>query len=128
MYLVCRLLLEKKNSGIDDNLLAEIYEISTCLICASTGEGFGLPIIEAAQHNLPVLARDIPVFREVGGDAVHYFAGESLEIAAAIKEWISLKENHKIPKIENLNWLTWSQSTEQLINAVLRNVQQINGE
>ncbi|MBJ9027110.1 glycosyltransferase [Citrobacter braakii] len=115
-------------SGIDDNLLAEIYEISTCLICASTGEGFGLPIIEAAQHNLPVLARDIPVFREVGGDAVHYFAGESLEIAAAIKEWISLKENHKIPKIENLNWLTWSQSTEQLINAVLRNVQQINGE
>ncbi|EOZ3808652.1 glycosyltransferase [Citrobacter youngae] len=115
-------------SGIDDNLLAEIYEMSSCLICASTGEGFGLPIIEAAQHNLPVIARDIPVFREVGGDAVYYFSGNSSQIAVAIKEWILLKENHKIPKIENLNWLTWSQSTKQLINAVLKNVQQLNGE
>lgn len=38
---------------------------STCLIAASFGEGFGLPLIEAAQHGLPIMARDIAVFREV---------------------------------------------------------------
>lgn len=109
-------------SGISDNQLNLVYKASDCLICASAGEGFGLPIIEAAQHSLPVIARDIPVFREVGKDYVYYFSGDASAIAKAIKEWISLKNNNKIPEIEDLGWLTWSQSTEQLISAVLENV------
>ncbi|MGC6744836.1 glycosyltransferase [Escherichia coli] len=108
-------------SGISDNQLNLVYKASDCLICASAGEGFGLPIIEAAQHSLPVIARDIPVFREVGKDYVYYFfLVMHLPSQKAIKEWISLKKIIiKIPKIEDLGWLTWSQSTEQLISAVL---------
>ena len=52
-----------------DALLSESYAEADALIMASEGEGFGLPLIEAAQHDLPLIARDLPVFREIAGDA-----------------------------------------------------------
>ena len=36
------------------------------------GEGFGIPIIEALGHGVPVAASDLPVLREIGGDVPHY--------------------------------------------------------
>ncbi|MFZ2159654.1 MAG: glycosyltransferase, partial [Bradyrhizobium sp.] len=59
--------------GISDDYLEKVYAASTCLIAASFGEGFGLPLIEAAQHGLPIIARDIPVFREVAREHAFYF-------------------------------------------------------
>src|SRR5690606_29512106 len=47
--------------GISDEYLTLVYQNSTCLIAASINEGFGLPLIEAARHKIPVIARDIPV-------------------------------------------------------------------
>jgi glycosyltransferase involved in cell wall biosynthesis len=40
-------------------------------------KALGLPIIEAAQHGLPIVLRDIPVFREVAGEAGFYFPAHS---------------------------------------------------
>jgi glycosyltransferase involved in cell wall biosynthesis len=57
----------------DDNLLAELYRAASGVIVASKGEGFGLPLIEAAYYGQPVLARDIPVFREVARGNVTFF-------------------------------------------------------
>ena len=51
-------------SGISDEYLEKIYASSTCFIMASEGEGFGLPIIEAARHKLPIIARDIPILEK----------------------------------------------------------------
>jgi len=110
-------------SSIDDNQLKKIYAAADCLICASKGEGFGLPLIEAAQFKLPVIARDIPVFREVAGDSVFYFTGGSLQITNAVKDWLLLRENNKIPNIEDLQWLTWSQSTDKLVTLALKSVE-----
>ena len=45
--------------GISDEYLEQVYAASTCLIAASINEGFGLPLIEAARHGIPIVARDI---------------------------------------------------------------------
>jgi glycosyltransferase involved in cell wall biosynthesis len=100
---------------ISDKYLEQVYSASTCLIVASINEGFGLPLIEAANHNLPIVARDIPVFREVAGDCAFYFSGETpLDLATALKTWQYLFQEKKHPGSEHLSWLTWQQSTEKL--------------
>ena len=38
------------------------------------GEGYGLPLIEALGLGVPVIASDLPVFREIGGDIPDYLA------------------------------------------------------
>ncbi|SDW03686.1 glycosyltransferase family 4 protein [Nitrosomonas communis] len=107
--------------GISDEYLKEVYANSTCLIAASQGEGFGLPLIEAAQHGLPIIARDIPVFREVAGEHAFYFMDdiESGVITQAVKQWLSLFEKGEYPKSESMPWLTWRESTQQLLDVIL---------
>lgn len=108
--------------GISDEYLEKIYAASTCLIAASEGEGFGLPLIEAAQHKLSIIARDIPVFREVAGEHAHYFSGlESQTLANAVKHWLVLSAEGKAPRSDDMPWLTWRQSTQQLLAAILPN-------
>jgi len=105
--------------GISDEYLEKVYDISTCLIAASEGEGFGLPLIEAAQHKLPIIARDIPVFREVAGGHAFYFQGiDSMCLVQAIKKWIDLFEINQTPSSDRMPWLTWKQSAEHLISIV----------
>jgi glycosyltransferase involved in cell wall biosynthesis len=106
--------------GISDEYLEQIYEASTCLIAASEGEGFGLPLIEAAQHKIPIIARDIPVFREVAGEYGYYFENNNDPdtLAKAIKEWLELYKLKKYPKSDNMPYLTWEESTHRLLSCL----------
>jgi glycosyltransferase involved in cell wall biosynthesis len=73
--------------GVSDEEYAETLSSATALVTASLNEGFGLPIIEAMAGGTPVAVSDIPIFREIGGDAAVYFAPNSPEsFAAAIHE------------------------------------------
>lgn len=106
--------------GISDEFLNEVYAACTCLIVASKGEGFGLPLIEAAQHRLPIIARDLPVLREVAGEHAFYFDGHRAEdIAHAVKHWMSLYEMGQHPCSTDMPWLTWKESAEQLLRVIL---------
>lgn len=108
--------------GIADTHLEAVYTVCTCLIAASEDEGFGLPLIEAAQHNLPVIARDIPVFREVGGEWAFYFRGlHPLDMANAVRAWLQLDDSNLAPRAGRVHWLTWKQSADQLLNIILQN-------
>ncbi len=106
-------------TGVSDEYLAKVYEASTCLVTASVGEGFGLPLIEAAQHNKPIIARDLPVFREVAGDCATYFQGDHLALAAVISGWSEGSLAGHTPDISKMPWLTWEQSAEQLKSELL---------
>ncbi|SDH47929.1 glycosyltransferase family 4 protein [Microbacterium pygmaeum] len=59
---------------LSDEQLAEAYRSATAFIWPSLHEGFGLPPVEAQSLGLPVIASDVPVNREVLGDAALYFS------------------------------------------------------
>lgn len=106
--------------GVSDEYLTQIYQHSTCLIAASEGEGFGLPLIEAAHHKIPIIARDLPVFKEVAGSHAYYFSTRKSEILArAIKDWIELYDANSHPKSDTMPWLNWKQSSKQLLGQIL---------
>lgn len=107
-------------NGISDEYLNQIYKSCSCLLYPSEGEGFGLPLIEAAQYKIPIIARDILVFREVAGDNAFYFK-DSKEIQVLYEyliEWISLYEKGEYPQSENIKWLTWEKSSMNLLRYI----------
>ena len=56
------------------------------LVCASSQEGFGIPILEGLAAGVPVVAADCPAAREVGGDAVRYYpARDDAALADAVE-------------------------------------------
>lgn len=106
--------------GISDEYLEQIYSSSTCLIAASEGEGYGLPLIEAAQHSLPIIARDIPVFREVADNGAYYFRGQAAEdIERAVVAWLELEREGKTPDPACVKWSTWRESAQRLKRLVV---------
>ncbi|MCL1634639.1 glycosyltransferase family 4 protein [Luteimonas sp. SX5] len=105
--------------GPDDGTLQALYEESDMLLLASRGEGFGLPIAEAGRLGVPLLLRDIPVFREVAGDAAAYFSGdEGADIAAALLRWPQQAENRR--SRAKGSWPTWEASACALKSEVAR--------
>lgn len=109
--------------GISDEYLQQVYAASACLIAASEGEGFGLPLIEAAQYQLPIIARDIPVFREVAGVYAYYFNGlESQVLADTVRHWLELNADGLVPQSAGMPWLTWQESARQLIECITHDI------
>jgi len=108
-------------SGISDEYLEKIYESSSCFIMASEGEGFGLPLIEAAKHKLPIIARDIPVFREVASQYAYYFTNDTdpQTLARDIEQWLNLYKENKHPKSEGMQYLTWKENVKRLLEVIL---------
>lgn len=105
--------------GASDALLLQLYGAASGLLAASEAEGFGLPLVEAAQYKLPIIARDLPVFREVAGDHAFYFSGKAAgDLAEALRNWLEMHAGGRVPTSENMPWLTWDQSAQQLLDAV----------
>ncbi|BCW59046.1 glycosyltransferase family 1 protein [Arthrobacter sp. StoSoilB20] len=71
------------HNGVTDAEYDKLLLRATALISLSRAEGYGLPLVESMALGTPVIASDIPIFREVGGDAVSYVDPESPEEFAA---------------------------------------------
>lgn len=72
--------------------LKYFYKNALALIHPSLSEGFGLPMIEAAYFNCPIIASDIKVFKELLGDSYLSFNSRDVDdIAKKINSFIEKK-------------------------------------
>ncbi len=82
---------------VDEAELGALYEAADLLLFPSLEEGFGLPVLEAMSHSLPVVTSNTSALPEVGGDAALYVNPQDPEeIARKTSEVIenkTLREN-----------------------------------
>lgn len=99
---------------VNDAELARLYASARALVYPSIAEGFGLPLIEAAHFGAPVVASDIPVFREIGGERIEYFrVADAVDLADALARSLSTpRAPQAIP------CLTWRESARALFDMV----------
>lgn len=102
-----------------DAAVAEAITRSRAGIVASYVEGFGLPLVEFMQMGLPVLASDIPVFREIGGRFPVYFPLAGPESLTAALERFYRDEAEIRREVATFHWLTWDEAAETLLRNVL---------
>lgn len=67
---------------VSDEKLKELYLNAMLYVSTSLSEGFGLPLLECMKYGTPMLLSDIPVYREVAGDAAIYFKANDDESLA----------------------------------------------
>jgi glycosyltransferase involved in cell wall biosynthesis len=81
-----------------------------------------MPLVEALMRGVPVIASDIPVFREVGGAAALYFpALDSRALAAEL--WRALEG---LPPPAAPTVVTWRESAARLAALVKGDLYQID--
>jgi glycosyltransferase involved in cell wall biosynthesis len=71
---------------IDDLSMRDLYLLADCLLFPSTKEGFGLPIIEAALHRMPIWCNKIPAFWATHGEGA--FLLDDLAKVAEATAWL----------------------------------------
>ena len=106
---------------VSDAQLQKFYLETDALISASFAEGFGLPLVEAAHFDKPIIASDIPVFREVskGADASFFECGNPVDLMRAVKKFKSRKSASTKDKLQAYKSLSWEESTQALMDVVL---------
>ena len=108
---------------VSDEELVRLYNQAECFVFPSLYEGFGLPPLEAMACGCPVLVSDIPVEREVCGDAALYFNPlEPSEILRIITQYLSntdvIKETMRQKGYDNIKRFSWEKSAEVLMRII----------
>lgn len=92
--------------------------------CPSLAEGFGLPVLDAMLANCAVLASDIGVLREVGGDAAAYVdTRDPAAFAGAIEGLLADDDRRARMRAAGLvraQQFTWDRAARQTVDVVLR--------
>lgn len=112
---------------ISDEELRRLMCSSLALIETTVAAGFGMPAVEALTMGVPVIASDIPVFREILADAAIYFeAGNGADLAT--KMVLAMNDGSQISRLKkagpeqasNYSWDTTAHNTLKVFeNAVL---------
>ena len=108
---------------VSDDELVRLYNQAECFVFPSLYEGFGLPPLEAMACGCPVLVSDIPVEREVCGEAAQYFNPlDPNNILHTITQYLNtadvIKEKMRQKGYENIMRFSWEKSAQALMNIV----------
>jgi glycosyltransferase involved in cell wall biosynthesis len=101
---------------VDEAELDWLYRNTACFIFPSLFEGFGFPILEAQARSSPVLANDMPIFHEVGGNAfLPCDCRNPTLIAKAVSDSLhaGIRERLIEEGLENVKRFTWAESARK---------------
>jgi glycosyltransferase involved in cell wall biosynthesis len=106
----------KFKGRVSDSELAALYIQSTCLVCPSVYEGFGMTILEGFAAGVPVVASAIPPHMEVAGDAAVWFKpGNPGDLAAVLKRFLTGEEKvNSIRGAARAKMFNWDDFAQQL--------------
>lgn len=106
---------------LDDTGLEYAYAKARALVFPSHAEGFGLPLVEAMQRGLPVMASDIPVFREIGQDFMAYFdLDDPASLARLVEAYEAGGGFPAAGSLEQWCWIGWREASLQLLERTMR--------
>jgi glycosyltransferase involved in cell wall biosynthesis len=106
-------------ADLDDAEVDHAYRNARGLVLASIAEGFGLPIVEALRHGQTVIASDLAIHREVGGDACTYFnLSDTCALADAIMEHEREVGDAAAPLRKRVSPATWGEAAARLMDSI----------
>ena len=109
------------HDGVTDKEYYSLLRSATALVTASLDEGFGIPLVEAMSLGIPVVVSDIPIFREIGGNAAVYFDPRNADaIVDAVRELSRPGEwaARSARSIEQAAQFTWAASARTLLEVL----------
>ncbi len=105
-----------------DTEISCLYTNAAALLFLSKGEGFGLPLVEAANYGTPIVCSDIPVFHEIAADFATYVEHtDSCRLATDLRDWFLKYKSGNLPDTRSMPRLTWEQSAEELLDVAVNN-------
>lgn len=109
-------------SSSDD--VIELYRNAVCLLFPTFYEGFGLPAVEAMAYGCPVVTSDIPVMREVCGDAVLYCnpnePGDIAEKVRMLAENSEMREKLRRRGLDRAAQFSWERCARETFEVLHR--------
>ena len=99
--------------------LIQAYQRADAVVLPSRYEGFGFPVVEGMACGTPVICSDIPVLREIGGEAAFFAPLDSPQgLAEAIRTALTdpTQRGHKIQLgYQQARRFTWTETARQTI-------------
>lgn len=87
-------------------VIADLYALADALVLPSESEGFGIPMLEAGLHRLPIVCSDLATLRAVAGDAATYVSvdADGERIADAVVRALDTPAGRARRRAKVLSW------------------------
>lgn len=106
------------HGGVSDEEYRDLLRTCTALVTASSAEGYGLPLAEAATEGTARIVSDIPIFREIAPHARHIDFSRASELASAVRD-LENPETHRsavLGSLEDASHTSWDRSARRLLD------------
>lgn len=117
---------------VQDEELPELYAHATCFVLPSLYEGFGLPVLEAMAHSVPVVVSNTSSLPEIAGEAgIYVDPTDAQSIARGINQAMNESEKDRKSRIAlgkvQVGKFTWDKAADKVI-AVIKEVGKKGGK
>lgn len=104
---------------LPDSDVAGLYQHALLYVFPSLNEGFGIPVLEAFQHDLPVVAANNTCLPEVGGEAIlafdPYNIQDIVEKIATVIDSEALQNSMIEKGRERLKQFSWAKAAKEMV-------------